>query len=326
MTGRPSTLRRGLTVLLATLGLVAACSSTDEAPFSSGPAEVVDDGGDTAAPTPTPDPACDDGNPRPSLGPPGELPAPGDLPAGSYMAEIRDRGVLRAAVGADTLLFGYLNPETDDLEGFDVEMARLVADAIFGDPDRVELIPVQSADRIAVIEDGTVDLVIKTMTINCQRWGAINFSTVYYESGQRLLVGVDAAIDSVDDIVDERICAVAGTTSLDTLTAASVTTVEVDSWTECLVAFQRGEAEGISTDDTILAGLAAQDPYTEIVGPRFSDEPYGIGLPKDHPEFTEFVNAVLERARQDGTWSALYDTWLAETLGPSGGPPAPSYR
>lgn len=318
---------RPVLLIVAMAVLAAACATTSEAPFSSGP----DDGEQAAAgevtPEVVPDPDCDPNEPRPSFGPPDALPNPSELPAGSYMAEIKDRGVLRAGVGADTLLFGFLNPQSGDLEGFDIEMARLVADAIFGNPDQIEFVPVQSSERVDRIVDGSIDIVIKTMTINCTRWGDIDFSTVYYESGQRLLVGVDAEIATIDDLgADEVVCAVSGTTSLATLEAEGIATLEAGNWTDCLVAFQQGDAIGISTDDTILAGLAAQDPYTKVVGDSFSSEPYGIGLPKGHREFTLFVNAVLEQARQDGTWQRLYEIWLADTLGPADGVPQASYR
>ncbi|MDH3678936.1 MAG: transporter substrate-binding domain-containing protein [Acidimicrobiia bacterium] len=319
----PAWLVAGATTAL----LASACAGAVEEPFRSGLAERDAAQAEGSSDAPAADPDCDDANPRPSLGPPEPLPAPASLPAGSYMAEIQARGVLRAGVGADTLLFGFLNPQSGDVEGFDVEMARLVADAIFGDPDRLELIPVQSAERIDRLQDGTVDIVVKTMTINCERWGSINFSTVYYESGQRLLVGNDTGVVSIDDVGGERaICAISGTTSLARLEAEGVATIEEASWTDCLVAFQQGRAFGISTDDTILAGLAAQDPYAEVVGAPFSEEPYGIGLPKDHPEFTRFVNAVLEQARSDGTWERLYDEWLADVLGKGVAVPNASYR
>lgn len=329
--GRPSTpsggrWRQVLAALLVAALTAGACASTEEAPFRSALADGDEaDPGAGAGPS-EPDPACDEADPRPSLGPPDGLPAPDGLPSGSYMDAIRARGALRAGVGADTLLFGFLNPQSGDVEGFDVEIARLVAAAIFGDPDRIELVPVQSAERIDRIRDGTVDIVVKTMTITCTRWADINFSTVYYESGQRLLVSADSDITSIDEVTDEVVCAVGGTTSLANLTERGIATIEVGNWTDCLVAFQQGDADGISTDDTILAGLAAQDPAAKVVGQQFSSEPYGVGLPQDQPEFTVFVNAVLEQARQDGTWVELYDTWLADVLGPNPTVPTASYR
>lgn len=315
-----------LATAVAILLVLGGCSLTTEDAFTSNLPDEAAAADDGISEEPPIDPGCDDNDATRSLAPLEPLPAPSELPAGSYMEEIRSRGVLRAGVGADTLLFGYLNPQSGNIEGFDVEMARLVADALFGDPNMIELVPVTSAERIQALEEGRVDLVVKTMTINCERWGSINFSSVYYESGQRLLVGAGSDVAQVDELTDETICAVSGTTSLANLVDRGVATVETRDWTDCLVEFQQGRVAGISTDDTILAGLAAQDPFAVVVGESFSEEPYGIGLPKDHPEFTSFVNAVLQQARTDGTWQTLYDEWLAEILGPGAPPPAGSTR
>lgn len=315
-------------VLVASL-LIAACGTTTEEPFASNP--TTDDGGGGGASTtaPSPDPACDTAAPERSLAPEGPLPPPGQMPAGSTMAEIQARGKLVAGVGADTLLFGFLNPKSGDIEGFDVEMARLVAKAIFGtDVGHLDLIPLQSSQRIPKLEAGEVDLVVKTMTINCDRWGRINFSSVYYNSAQRLLVRAGSPIKELSDAISSgaTICAVSGTTSLDLLNNEGAKVAEVGDWTDCLVEFQAGRVDGISTDDTILAGLSTQDPYAEIKGGDLSSEPYGIAMPKGADDLTRFVNAVLEQARvAGGEWQVQYDRWLAPTLG-AGTPPPASYR
>lgn len=324
---RPTHWRLVALLVVASL-IAAACGTTSEEPFASNP--TIDGGGGGGATTtaPSPDPACDADAPERSLAPDGPLPPPGQMPAGSTMAEIQAKGKLVAGVGADTLLFGFLNPKSGDIEGFDVEMARLVARAIFGtDEGTLDLIPLQSSQRIPKLEAGEVDLVVKTMTINCDRWGKVNFSSVYYNSAQRLLVREGSPFEELSDAIDAgaTICAVSGTTSLDLLTSEGATVAEVGDWTDCLVEFQAGRVDGISTDDTILAGLSTQDPYAKIEGRKLSSEPYGIALPKGADDLTRFVNAVLQQAREDGTWQALYNSWLAATLGDSS-PPQVSYR
>ncbi|MEZ5407169.1 MAG: glutamate ABC transporter substrate-binding protein [Acidimicrobiales bacterium] len=316
--------------LVASL-LAAACGTTTEEPFASNPTTDGGGGGGATTTAPSPDAACDAAAPERSLAPEGPLPPAGQMPAGSTMEAIAKRPdqKLRAGVGADTLLFGFLNPKSGDIEGFDVEMARLVARAIFGtDVGHLDLIPLQSSQRIPKLEAGDVDLVVKTMTINCDRWGKVNFSSVYYNSAQRLLVRAGSPIKGLADAISSgaTICAVSGTTSLDLLIDEGAEVSEVGDWTDCLVEFQAGRVDGISTDDTILAGLSAQDPYAEIEGDPLSSEPYGIALPKGADDFTRFVNAVLEQARAPGgEWQVQYDQWLAPTLGPST-PPAASYR
>ena len=102
--------------------------------------------------------------------------------------------------------------------------------------------------------------------------------------------------------------------------------VAADTHTGCLVMFQQGKVDAITGDDTVLAGLAAQDPYAKVTkAPAFSNEPYGLGMPKNDPNFVRFVNKVLEDAKADGRWKAAYDRWLAEALGPAPAPPRPVY-
>jgi polar amino acid transport system substrate-binding protein len=129
----------------------------------------------------------------------------------------------------------------------------------------------------------------------------------------------------VDGLKDKKVCVAAGSTSLNNVVTRVKTTVSVPNWTDCLVMLQQGQTDAISTDDTILAGLAAQDPYTEVVGSRFTEEPYGVGIPKGQEDLVRFVNGVLERMRADGTWGAIYRRWL-NTLGPAPAPPVARYR
>ena len=98
----------------------------------------------------------------------------------------------------------------------------------------------------------------------------------------------------------------------------------VVTWADCLVALQQHDVDAISTDDAILAGLVAQDPYLHIVGPNLAEEPYGIGINLTNTPLVRFVNATLDRIRNDGTWDTLYRRWLT-VLGPAPGPPTPRY-
>lgn len=281
----------------------------DPAPVTDGPA--VDD-------------SCD---PRESLRPLQALPPPGAMPPGSTMAQIVERGRLRVGVDQNTYLFGFRDPHTGELAGFDIDLAREIARALFGDPDRIQLVAVSSADRIPAIESGQVDLVVRTMTMTCDRWRRVAFSTEYFTAGQRVLVRRDSPVNSIDDLGGEKVCAAAGSTSLQGIAAAASGPVPVSAvdWTDCLVLLQQGEVAAVSTDDSILAGMAAQDPTTHVVGRRFTTEPYGIAMATDAQDLVRFVNAVLERLRSDGTWTELYERWLG-ALGPPPDPPTARYR
>jgi polar amino acid transport system substrate-binding protein len=239
------------------------------------------------------------------------------------MKAIQDRGKLVAGVSQDILLFGYQNPINNQLEGFDIDMIKQVARAIFGDENHIEYRAITSAQRIPLVQDGTVDIVALTMTINCERWKQIDFSSVYYDAGQRVLAPKSSGAQSLQDLSGKKVCAAAGTTSIDNITKspAHPTPVSVAEFTDCLVLLQQGQVDAISTDDTILLGLAAQDPTLQVIGPKFTDEPYGLAINQSHPEFVRFVNAVLERMRQDGTWAGIHNKWLGRVSG--GGAPSP---
>jgi polar amino acid transport system substrate-binding protein len=306
----------GAAVLLAT-----ACGYSPTPVPTPEPSAAV-----TSAPTPPPAPTCD--NATQSYDPLSPMPAPGAMPEGSTMAEIQDRGRLIVGGSADSFLLASRNPQTGVIEGFDVDMAKAVAEAIFGDPDAVQLKVITAADRIPVLESGEVDIVVRNMTMTCARWEQIGFSAEYYRSGQKILVRQGSEITGLDTLAGQRVCAPNGTSSMDNLIrlAPDAEPVGASNHTGCLVLFQRGEVDAITGDDTVLAGLAAQDPYAVVLeGDAFTEEPYGIGVPADDTELAAFVNGVLEQMREDGRWQAAYDRWLAPTLGAGTGQPTPVY-
>jgi polar amino acid transport system substrate-binding protein len=248
---------------------------------------------------------CD---PTASLRPAG----PPKVTPGSFMAKIRARGYLIAGVDQTTYHFGFLNPLNAKIEGFDIDMVRAVAAAIFGNPNKVQYKAITDAQRIPDIQSGAVDIVAHTMTINCARLKVVDFSTVYYDAGQRVLVEKDSRAAGIGDLGGKKVCATTGSTSIANIAAARPRPipVAVPSWTDCLVLLQQGQVAAISTDDSILAGLAAQDPYSRMVGPRFTNEPYGLAISKQHADFVRFVNEVLAKLRGNGQWAASYAHWI----------------
>lgn len=272
---------------------------------------------------PTPD--CD---PTASYRPEGPLPPPGQMPPGSTMKAIQDAGQLIAGVDQNTFLFGFRNPATNNLEGFDIDRVREIAKAIFNDENKVQFKVVTSAGRIKALQDGDVHVVVRTMTATCDRWKDINFSAIYYTAGQRILVDRTSGVTNLDQLGGQKVCAAKGSTSIKTITAhpAKLVPVQVDNWSDCLIMLQQGQVAAVSTDDTILSGMVAQDPNVKMAGPRFTEEPYGIGIPKANVDMVKFVNAVLEQSIADGSWAASYDRWLGATGEPRPEPPAPLYQ
>jgi polar amino acid transport system substrate-binding protein len=171
-----------------------------------------------------------------------------------------------------------------------------------------------------------VDIVVRTYSITCSRLQQINFSSVYYVAGQRILVDTASKVNSLADLTGKKICATKSSTSLTKIASdpSKPVPVSVDNWSDCLVMLQQAEVDAVSTDDVILAGMAAQDPTLKIVGDRFTQENYGIGIPKENDDMVRFVNYVLDSVRS-GAWMASYDRWLAPRLGPAS-PPVPQYK
>jgi polar amino acid transport system substrate-binding protein len=307
---------------LAIMLAASACGSGDYAATKIPPKEQPPAA--SAAP-PAAQPDC--GNPVASYAPEGAMPQPLAMPVGSYMAKIQQRGRLIAGVSADSLNLGSRNPITGQIVGFDIDMIRAVAKAIFGDPNKVELRVISSPQRIPVLEKEQVDIVARNMTINCSRWQRIAFSAEYYRSGQKTLVPLDSTAKKIEDLKGKTICAPAGSTSLDNLKKQSPEAIPVtaDTDTGCLALFQSGKAYAITGDDTVLAGDVAQDPYAKVLDQRFSDEPYGLGMSLKRPEFVQFVNQVLAQMKADGTWMSSYNTWLGKALGDLTSPPPSVY-
>lgn len=268
--------------------------------------------------------ACD---PTASLRPPASLPPPGRMPTGSTMQRIAQRGFLIAGADQNIYLFGYRDPRTGQLDGFETDFIRAIAEAILGDPNAVQFRVVNVADRVRAVETGAVDMVVNTLSITCERKARVEFSAVYYEAGQRVLVNEGAPVTGLADLRGKRVCAARGSTSLRRVLASrdKPIAVGVPNAEDCLVALQLGEVDAVSTDDTLLAGMAAQDPRVRIVGPRFGDEPYGVAINRNDQDLVRFVNGVLARWIADGSWVRSYRHWLGP-LGPPPAPPSPRYR
>ncbi len=329
-----STRTRILAVAVTATALMASCAgSVRLQPAAQGQVP------DISAPAVPATPTCTDAQKAEdatrSYAPDAPLPAPGSFPAGSTMKEIFDRGKLIVGVSGDTLLFGARNPLTNQLEGFDIDVLKEVAKAIFGDDggeSHITYKVITYAARLPMLEagpvNGGVDIVAHTMTINCNRWLRIAFSSEYYHAGQRVLVKKGTGYERIEDLNAKgaTVCAPEGSTNIDLLRNdskyAKLVVIARPDVTDCLVAMQQGEADAATGDDTVLAGLAKQDSSTKVVGAIFSDEPYGLGMAKDRVDFVRFVNAVLEQMRSNGRWTDIYNAWLQGVLDPQNPPTA----
>lgn len=320
----------------------AACAVLFGAGLSACAPAEPDPSGESATPTSSSEPTTSGAIPTVDAGPPlpadarvmslSELPEAtnGDcelfqtLPpeqgakAEDLVPEIYDRGRLIVGLDQGSNLFSFRDPVSGELEGFDVDLAKEIARDIFGDPERVEFRSLTSAERIDALQEHRVDVVVKSMSITCERREHVRFSAPYYSANQRLLTLRNSEIGQLSDLDGKRVCVAEGTTSAAKLreVVGDVTVLSVNTWADCLVAIQQEQVDAITTDDAILAGMVAQDPNLVIVGDYVGAEPYGVGIPPSSPDdntdgLVRQVNATLERIRSSGRWREMYDKWLS---------------
>ena len=244
-----------------------------------------------------------------------------EFPAGTTMAKIQKRGEIKIGVKFDVPPFGFKNPQTDEVEGFDVDMGTFVAEELGVEPKFVEAI---SDNRIPFLQQGEVDLILSTMTINQERDMEIEFSEPYYIARGRILVPKDSDIKGVEDLVGgTTVCTALGSTYEETLRkeAPEAELKLVDTYSECLELLQNGAIDAISTDDVILTGMIIQDDTLQMVGDPLTTEPYGAGIKEGDKEFQKFVSDTLEAAQEDGRWAERYQEWVGQYTGQKAEPP-----
>ncbi|MCX4535066.1 glutamate ABC transporter substrate-binding protein [Streptomyces sp. NPDC002596] len=339
---RTGSARAGLRGWGGVTGMAVACAVTASLtllPLSHGGADsfgVGVSGPGTATAVPARADDCKD--PEASL-----QPSSADGPS---IAKIKARGKLIAGVDQNSFRWGYRNPETGRLEGFDIDLVRAIAQDILGDPDKVIFRAIPTNQRIAALENDKVDVVVRTMTINCGRLDQVSFSTAYFQAGQQVLAPKDSPITGYDkSLAGKRVCTAEGSTAYEALekqsfgavfkdehdgTEADEDRLTVPNQLDCLVRLQLGEVDAVVTDNALAAGQAAQDPAVVLKGDKpFTTEYYGVATKHGANDLVARVNQVLVDYRKGGAdspWMVSYRKWLATGLPGITAPPAPKYR
>ncbi|WP_381798449.1 glutamate ABC transporter substrate-binding protein [Streptomyces niveus] len=335
--GRPATRRTGVTVAavvaLATTLTLLPLSRADRAGDGREPQKVAA----KAAPAAE---AADCVEPERSLRP--------SRADGPTIGKIKARGHLIVGIDQSSFRWGYRNPATKTIEGFDIDLARAIAEDILGSPEDIvfRAIPTnQRVDALNTDTDSGVDLVVRTMTINCARIEQVAFSTAYFEAGQQILAPIGSGITGYDESLSgKRVCSADSTTAYDELvknsfgatfkdkhdgTPRDEDILTVPNQLDCLVRLQMGEVDAIVTDNALAAGQAAQDPAVELVGKPFTTEYYGIAAKLGNDDLVRRVNQVLEEYRAGGAdspWMTSYKKWLEAGLPDIKGPPEAKYK
>jgi glutamate transport system substrate-binding protein len=239
---------------------------------------------------------------------------------GTTMARLSEAGSIKVGTKFDQPGFGLQNPSTNQPEGFDVEVAKIIAAKLGIAAGDIEWVEAVSANREQFIQNGDVDMVVATYTINDERKELIDFAGPYYVAGQDIMVatGNPEKIEGPDDLAGKNVCSVEGSTPAqnirDNYPDAKLTLFDV--YSKCADALSNGQVDAVTTDNVILTGLvAASDGDFELVGNPFTEEPYGIGVKKDDDDFRNFINDVLEESFDDGSWADAWDRTAGKITG-----------
>ncbi|MCQ1999350.1 glutamate ABC transporter substrate-binding protein [Arthrobacter zhaoxinii] len=197
----------------------------------------------------------------------------------------------------------------DAYTGFDVDVAKYVAGELGYEEDQIEFISTPSPQRENMLENDQVDMILASYSITDARKETIAFAGPYFVAGQDLLVPSDSDITGPDDLDGKTLCSVGSSTSAQKIKdsyAAGVNLLEQPSYAECVTAMQGGSIDAVTTDDIILAGLASTDANKgkfKVLGNTFSEERYGVGLPKEEGLVKcEDINTAIAKMVEDGAW------------------------
>jgi len=239
-----------------------------------------------------------------------------EFAAGTTMAKLSEAGSITIGTKFDQPLFGLKGPDGTPV-GFDVEIGKLIAGKLGISADNITWVETVSANREPFIQNGQVDMVVATYTINDKRKEVVDFAGPYYQAGQDLLVlaGNPDKITGPKDLAGKKVCTVSGSTSEKNIAAYTTDIIATDTYSNCLGPLRSGEVAAVTTDNVILAGLADQNAgQFEVVDKPFTEEPYGIGLKKGDTEFRTFINDTLEESYADGTWAAAWESTAGKVL------------
>ncbi|MFH9227739.1 glutamate ABC transporter substrate-binding protein [Streptomyces lydicus] len=242
------------------------------------------------------------------------------LPESPTWERAKRRGHLVIGVKEDQPYLGEKDPATGIYTGFDIEIAKMMSAALGFPPSTIQFQTISSANRETALQNGQIDMYVGTYTINDKRKKLVGFAGPYYMAGQSLLVRTDENdIKGPQDLAGKRVCSAAGSTPYQRIQAEypKAVLVAYDTYSVCVDNLLTYQVDAVTTDDAILLGYAAKVPEElKVVGKPFSEEPYGIGVPRDDNALRFALNDALAAAEKNGNWKKAYDA----TLGLSGVP------
>ena len=232
---------------------------------------------------------------------------------GTAMKEFAESGEITIGVKYDQPGIGFKGAADDVPQGFDVEMAKILAASLGIAEEDITWKETISDNREPFLQEGEVDLVLASYSITDERRQIVGQAGPYYVTGQQLLVKSDSDIDSLEDVKGTEVCSVTGSTSLDNIEAEGAQPRGFDTYSECVDQVLSGRVDAMTTDGAILLGYAAESPdELKVVVEPFSEERYGVGYSKDSPEMCQWINDTIEASYEDGTWEEAFQATLGQ--------------
>ena len=226
---------------------------------------------------------------------------------------IKDRGVLKVGVKVDVLNFGYRDPKTGEIDGFEIDLARVIAKTILGNKNKIELQGVTAKTRGPLLDNGEVDLVIATFTITEERKKSYNFSDPYFTDGVGLMVKKAAKIKSLKDLNGKKIGVAQSSTSKQAVQVEAdklgikIEFLEFATYPEIKAALDSGRVDCFSVDTSILSSYL--DKTTMLLPDRFSPQNYGVASKKGNDGLAAIVNQTINDLKKSGQLDKLIKKW-----------------
>ena len=206
-------------------------------------------------------------------------PSKNEFTEGDLYDEILKRGCIKVGINIDSKPFGFID-KNGKYAGYDVDLAKYIAQYIVKSRDRLEIIPVTPSTRLLKASTGEVDIVISTVTITPQRQEVVNFSIPYDIAGQAILVKSNSSISSMSDLTGQNVGVIFGTTAEKNMKqlVPNANLLGFKSYQDAYNALISDHINAITSDDTILSRFALDNPSVKLLPKRYSREPYGIAF------------------------------------------------
>lgn len=244
--------------------------------------------------------------------------------------KVKSSGTISVAYRESSIPFSYLDDKAQPT-GFGWEICGKIVDEVKKVTGRADLKvttqSVTSANRIPLMQNGTIDIECGSTTNNSDRQKQVAFATNYFYTGTRLLVKAGSPIKALADLAGKKVVSTTGTTNYRIMRSYNdekklgFELLGAKDHSESQLVVQSGRADAFAMDDILLYGLRASSANPAewaVVGEALQVEPYAIMLRKDDPTFKALVDGVLAKLMDSGEFTKLYAKWFTQPIPPKG--------